>query len=60
MDKQPELMNYSRMKGVYDAHLGEIQKHAFINNELGMFYGDPSIILLILHQHKPQIHLHLL
>ena len=53
MDKQPKLMNYSRMKGVYDAHLGEIQKHAFINNELGLFYGDPSIILLILHQHKP-------
>ena len=53
MDKQPELMNYSRMKGVYDAHLDEIQKHAFINNELGMFYGDPSIILLILQRHKP-------
>ncbi len=53
MDRQPELMNYSRMKGVYDAHLGEILKHAFINNELGMLYGNPSIFRLVLQQHKP-------
>lgn len=53
MEKQPQLLNYTRMKGVYDAHLGEILKHAFINNELGMFYGDPSIIMLILQQHQP-------
>lgn len=53
MEKQPELMNYSRMKGVYDAHFGEIVKHAFINNELGMLYGNPSIFLMIIQQHKP-------
>ena len=52
MDK-PKLMNYSRMKGVYDAHLGEIVKHAFINNELGMLYGSPNIFLMIIQQHKP-------
>ena len=53
MDKQPKLMNYSRMKGVYDAHLGEIVKHAFINNELGMLYGSPNMFLMIIQQHKP-------
>ena len=47
------MMNYSRMKGVYDAHLGEIVKHAFINNELGMLYGSPNIFLMIIQQHKP-------
>ena len=52
MDK-PKLMNYSRMKGVYDAHLGEIMKHAFINNELGMLYGSPNMFLMIIQQHKP-------
>ena len=25
MDKQPKLMNYSRMKGIYDAHLSEMK-----------------------------------
>ena len=55
MNKQPKLMNYSRMKGVFDAHLGEIVKHAFINNELGMLYGSPNIILMIIQQHKPPI-----
>ena len=49
MDKQPKLMNYSRIKGVYDAHLGEIVKHAFINNELGMLYGSPNMFLMIIH-----------
>ena len=53
MGKQPKLMNYSRMKGVYDAHLSEIVKHAFINNELGMLYGSPNIFLMIIQQHKP-------
>ena len=51
--EKPELMNYSRMKGVYDAHLDEIVKHAFINNELGMLYGSPNMFLMIIQQHKP-------
>ena len=53
MDKPPKLMNYSRMKGVYDAHMEQILKFAFINNELGMLYGDPSMFKLIIQQHKP-------
>ena len=51
--EKPKLMNYSRMKGVYDAHLGEIMKHAFINSELGMLYGSPNMFLMIIQQHKP-------
>ena len=53
MDKQPKLMNYSRMKGIYDAHLSEMMKHAFINSELGMLYGSPNMFLMIIQQHKP-------
>lgn len=53
MDKKPKLINYSRMKDVFDAHISQIYKHAFINRELGMLYGDPSIFLLIIQQHKP-------
>ena len=51
--EKPKLMNYSRMKGVYDAHLGEIMKHAFINSELGVLYGSPNMFLIIIQQHKP-------
>ena len=51
--REPKLMNYSRMKGVYDANIGEILKQAFINNELGILYGVPSIFLMILQQHNP-------
>ena len=53
MEKQPKLMNYSRMKGVYEAHLSEIMKYAYISNELGMLYGNPSMFKLIIRQHKP-------
>lgn len=53
MDNQPKLMNYSRMKGIYDAHLSEMMKHAFINSELGMLYGSPNMFLMIIQQHKP-------
>ena len=53
MEKQPKLMNYARMKGVFDAHMEQMFKYAFINNELGMLYGDPSMFKLIIQQHKP-------
>ena len=53
MDKQPKLMNYMRMKGVYDAHAGQMFKHAYISKELGMLYGDPSMLLLIIEKHQP-------
>lgn len=41
------------MKGVYEAHLSEIMKYAYISNELGMLYGNPSMFKLIIRQHKP-------
>ena len=53
MDNQPKLMNYARMKGVFDAHMEQMFKYAFINSELGMLYGDPSMFKLIIQQHKP-------
>ena len=44
-------MNYARMKGVFDAHMEQMFMHAFINSELGMLYGDPSMFKLIIQQH---------
>ena len=52
MDK-PKLMNYARMKGVFDANMEQMFKYAFITSELGMLYGDPSMFKLIIQQHKP-------
>ena len=53
MEKPPKLMNYARMKGVFDAHMEQMLKYAFINSELGMLYGDPRMFKLIIQQHKP-------
>lgn len=52
-NEQPKLMNYSRMKGVFDANIKKIFKHAFISRELGILYGTPSMFHLIIRQHKP-------
>ena len=41
------------MKGVYDAHPDKILKHAYISKEVGMLYGNMSIVLLVLQQHNP-------
>ena len=41
------------MKGVFDAHMEQMFRHAFINSELGMLYNDPSMFKLIIQQHKP-------
>ena len=53
MDKQPKLMNYMRMKDVFDAHKEQILKHAFISNELAILYGDPNIFKIIIRQLRP-------
>ena len=53
MEKPPKLMNYARRKGVFDAHMEQMLKYAFINSELGMLYGDPRMFKLIIQQHKP-------
>lgn len=54
MDKeQPKLMNYIRMKDVYDANAQQVFKHAFISRELGMLYGNPAMFRLVTRRHKP-------
>ena len=51
MEKQPKLMNFSRMREILTPHIAEIREHIFMNSELAIIHGDPKVFRLIL-QHE--------
>ena len=53
MFNSPKLMNYSRMKDLLGSHFSQMREYSFLNNELGLVYGDPRIFLLVLQQSQP-------
>ncbi|MBQ6745950.1 MAG: AraC family transcriptional regulator [Bacteroidaceae bacterium] len=53
MDRQPKLMNYSRMKDLLGPHYAQTHDHSYISNELGIIYGDPRIFMLVIGQSQP-------
>lgn len=53
MVKQPKLMNFSRMRNIFEPHLPNMREHLFINTELAILYGDPSVFRLIVQQSPP-------
>ena len=55
MDKQPRLMDLSRMKNLFAPHLAEIRENIYFSNELGILHGDPRIFKLLIQQTPPFI-----
>ena len=53
MQKQPKLMSISRMRDILESHLSQAHKNVFINNEIAMIHGDPSIFRMILSLQPP-------
>ena len=53
MNKQPKLMNFSRMRDIFESHLPQIRERIFINRELAIVHGDPSVFRLVLQQKPP-------
>lgn len=53
MNKQPKLMNFSRMRDIVEPHIQQIREHVFINSELAILYGSPKVLLLIVRQKPP-------
>ena len=52
MNRQPQLMDASRMRDILTPHLSQIREHVFLNNELGMVRGDCTVFSLLI-RHKP-------
>ena len=53
MNKEPKLMNFSRMRDIFEPHLSHIREHIFLNNELAILHGDPQVFRLIIQQKPP-------
>ena len=53
MNKQPKLMDVSRMRSLFTENFAQIQKNVFFSNELAMLHGDPMVFRLIVQQVPP-------
>ena len=53
MNRQPQLMDVTRMRDILTPHLSQIREHVFMNSELAMVRGDHSVFSLLMHQRPP-------
>lgn len=53
MAKQPKLMDFSKMRNIIEPHLEKIRRNLYLNNELGIVYGNPDIFRLAVQQEPP-------
>ena len=53
MNRQPQLMDATRMRDILTPHLSQIRENVFLNNELGMIRGDRTVFSLMIRQNPP-------
>ena len=53
MNRQPQLMDVTRMRDILTPHLSQIREHVFLNSELGMVRGDHTVFSLLMRQTPP-------
>lgn len=53
MNKQPKLMDFSRMRDIFAPHGSQLREHIFINRELAVVHGDPIVFRLVAQQKPP-------
>jgi len=53
MNRQPQLMDVTRMRDILTPHLSLIREHIFLNSELAMVRGDHTVFSLLMRQTPP-------
>ncbi len=53
MNRQPQLMDATRMRDILTPHLSQIREHIFMNSELAMVRGDSTVFSLLMRQKPP-------
>ena len=53
MNRQPQLMDVTRMRDILTPHLSQIREHVFLNSELAMVRGDSTVFSLLMRQKPP-------
>ena len=53
MNKQPQLMDLSRMRDILTPHLALLSENIVFNGEVGMVHGDHTVFSLLMRQKPP-------
>lgn len=53
MNRQPQLMDATRMRNILTPHLSQMREHIFMNSELAMVRGDRTVFSLLMRQKPP-------
>jgi len=53
MNRQPQLMDATRMRDILTPHLSQIREHIFMNSELAMVRGNRTVFSLLMRQKPP-------
>ena len=53
MNRQPQLMDVTRMRDILTPHLSQMREHIFMNSELAMVRGDSTVFSLLMRQKPP-------
>ena len=53
MNRQPQLMDATRMRNILTPHLSQMREHIFMNSELAMVRGDSTVFSLLMRQKPP-------
>lgn len=53
MNRQPQLMDATRMRDIITPHLSQMREHIFMNSELAMVRGDRTVFSLLMRQKPP-------
>ena len=53
MNRQPRLLNFTRMRAILEPHLGQIREHIFINRELAILRDNSQVFQLMIQQQPP-------
>ena len=53
MNRQPQLMDVTRMRNILTPHLSQMHEHIFLNSELGIIRGDRTVFSLMIRQNPP-------
>ena len=53
MNRQPQLLDATRMRDILTPHLSQMREHIFMNSELAVVRGDSTVFSLLMRQMPP-------
>ena len=53
MNRQPKLMDFSRIRDIFEANNGKVREQFFFNHDLGILHGNAQVLQLIVEQQPP-------